>query len=263
MTKKAKEVNDAKTVPTSEESAQTPKTGENEASGTAFAGAASSSMDLGAIAQDLASTMPDVQEHAINAEQQRENDKRAAYADLKDTDGNSFDPSMHKTNAAGEPSLSTKGKLIKKPGRKPGQTSAGQSSVGGVQGSAPVVDNKAIQARTSGKAAANVFMGLGVALGGDEWKPIADKERGIDEREYLETVFADYFEATGKTDIPPGWALTIGVAGYALPRLGMPKTQARAKGVFGKIKLWWINRKLKKHGVKAANVDNKAETMEA
>jgi hypothetical protein len=71
----------------------------------------------------------------------------------------------------------------------------------------------------------------------------------------LESAFGDYFEATGKTDIPPGMALTVAIGGYMLPRFTMPKTRSR----MGKVKDWFVkklaDRKLRKHGLKAEKVD--------
>jgi len=131
------------------------------------------------------------------------------------------------------------------------------ASVVGVNGSAQVDKGHAqiVQARATGVASANMLISLGRAIGGEEWKPIKNTEYKIDEKLNLENAFADYFEATGKTDIPPGMALTIAVGAYALPRFTMPATQKRA----GKVKQWFVkllaDRKLKKHGMKAQPVE--------
>lgn len=228
--------------------------------------------NIESIANDLSSTMPDVQDHAIEQEILSENEKLAQYSHLKDTDGNSFDPSIHKTNKAGEPTLSTKGKLIKKPGRKPGANaanSAGKQSsvVGGAQSVTTDKDQQArLQARASGTMAANLVLQIGIVAGGEEWHPRIDEQTGLDEKTMLEGAFADYFEATGKTDIPPGMALTVALGAYALPRFTMPKTQSRLSKLKMGLKQWWINRKLKKHGLKAepSESDKKqSDTLEA
>jgi hypothetical protein len=112
-----------------------------------------------------------------------------------------------------------------------------------------------MQARASGKMAANLLMTLGVVAGGEEWQPLKDPQSGLDEKQMLESAFGDYFEATGKTDIPPGMALTVAIGGYMLPRFTMPKTRSR----MGKVKDWFVkklaDRKLRKHGLKAEKVD--------
>lgn len=208
---------------------------------------------LDAIADDLTNTMPEVQQHAIEQESLNEQEKLAQYSHLVDVDGNSFDPSIHKVNKAGEPTTSTKGKLIKKAGRKKATTTKGaQSSFVGGDAQQPTQDQiHKLQARATGTVAANMVMQLGIAFGGDEWNPRVDEQTGLNEKSMLEGAFADYFETTGKTDLPPAMALTVAIGAYALPRFTMPKTQSRVQKLTGGLKKWFINRKLKKHGLKA------------
>lgn len=219
------------------------------------------SANLETIANNLSAEMPDVQEHALEQEILNENDKLAQYSHLKDSDGNGFDPAVHKTNKAGEPTLSTKGKLIKKPGRKAGAKPGAQGGHGSVVGGAhnQPVDKAAeqrMQARASGTMAANLILQIGIVAGGEEWHPRVDEQTGLNEKLMLENSFADYFEATGKTDIPPGMALTVAIGAYALPRFTMPKTQSRLSKIKMGLKQWWINRKLKKHGLKVTPSDS-------
>jgi len=217
-------------------------------------------VDLDTIASDLSDKMPEVQEHVIEQEKINEDEKLAQFSHLKDRDGNGFDPAVHKTNKNGEPTLSPKGLLIKKPGRKPGQQYAGQQKshvAGGGAQSAPIADKDQVakmQARASGTMAANLVLQIGIVAGGQEWQPRRDEQSGLDEKVMLESAFADYFEATGKTDIPPGMALTVAVGAYALPRFTMPQTQTRLQKAKTAIKQWWVNRKLKKHGLKASPI---------
>lgn len=219
----------------------------------------SDNSSLDQIANTLADSMPEVQQHAIDQEQAKEEAQAEEWAEYRDTDGNPFDPNIHKTNKHGEPTLSTKGKLIKKPGRKAGGNGVTPKSVIGVKSEPKQSEEQkaAIQARASGTMAANLLMTLGVVVGGDEWHPVKDPNTGMDEKLMLESAFADYFEATGKTDIPPGLALTAAIGGYMLPRFTMPKTRTRMQ----KVKDWFIkkmaDRKLRKHGLKAEKVDNK------
>jgi hypothetical protein len=228
---------------------------------------AGSEADLAQITDDLISTQPEVQEHAIEQERANEDARAAQWADLRDRDGNGFDPSVHKTNKDGDPTLSPKGLLIKKPGRKPGQkTGQSQSSFVGGQNttesraSNPDAAKIRMQARASGTMTANLLLQIGIVAGGEEWQPRVNAEIGLDEKKMLEDAFSDYYEATGKTDIPPGLALTVACGAYALPRFTMPKTRSRLSKLKDGVKKWWVNRKLKKHGLKAESLsDDKKE----
>jgi hypothetical protein len=255
------EIKDAETGNNHSAESETPKKG-GAPSGTG------SEADLAGIASDLSATFPEVQEHALNQEKLIEEGRAAKYAHLKDSDGNSFDPAIHKTNKEGEPTLSTKGKLIKKPGRKPGQSNTSQESfVAGVSDKpTPQTQQESknrLQARASGTMTANLLLQIGIVAGGEEWHPRSDPSIGLDEKKMLEDAFADYFEATGKTDLPPGLALTVAVGAYALPRFTMPKTRSRLGKAKDAIKKWWITRKLKKHGLKAEPIEKDNQTKMA
>ena len=216
---------------------------------------------LDQIANSLADDMPDVQQHVIDHEQEKQDRVKNQWADLEDVDGNPFDPNIHKTNKSGEPTLSPKGKLIKKPGRKPGQNK--KSVIGGIntpeQPKVSPEEQVRLTARASGTMAANLLITFGVVVGGDEWQPKKIESTGTDEKSMLEMAFADYFEATGKTDIPPGLALTAAIGGYMLPRFAMPKTKTRLQKFRDWIVKKWADRKLKKHGLKTQKVDNRDE----
>jgi hypothetical protein len=207
-----------------------------------------------AIAETLAESMPGVNEHAIAHEAMVEQEKAEQWAELRDKNGDTFNPSIHRTTKDGEPLLSSKGNLVLRSGRKKGGESKPKSIVGGVsaytQNSEPEITPQ-MQARATGKAAANILITLGVQFGGEEFYPIKRDEIGVDEKASLEKAFADYFEATGRTDFPPGVALSIAVAGYIAPRLTMPKTRTRME----RFKLWvatkWSNRKIRKQSMEA------------
>lgn len=76
--------------------------------------------------------------------------------------------------------------------------------------------------------------------------PRTNPEIGMREDEYLSRAFGDYFEATGRTDFPPGMALAMALGSYWLPRATMPKTKSRFKMLGGKVYAWWHGRKAKK-----------------
>lgn len=213
--------------------------------------------DLSSIGATLADSLPDVQEHAIA---QAESEQRAAADALVDVDGNPFDPAVHKVSPDGSPTLSTKGKLIKKAGRKAG-SGGGMSQVVVAQTATTSEQQTAIQARQAGAACAGMIMQLGIMAGGEEWRPIKDDKIGIDEKFALENAFGDYFVAKNWADFPPGIALTVAVLGYALPRFTMPVTKEKTKraggGLIRWFKQWRANRELKKHALKAVPDDAK------
>lgn len=215
-----------------------------------------SSVNLDSITDNLTSTMPEVQEHAIEEEQRQEDEKRSQWADLTDNKGNNFDPAIHRTDKEGNPSLSPKGKLMLKPGRKAGAVIGKKSVVSAL----PLVDEaeqKRQSARMAGIAMANSLITLGTLVGGEEWQPVKNDEYGVDEKNHLENAFSDYCETKNIDDFPPGIALTIAVSGYILPRFTMPKTKAKVTKSGNIIKKWWVNRKLKKHQLKAVDASSK------
>lgn len=204
------------------------------------------------IAATLISEAPEPQPNAI----QQASDDRAAKADAeRDAEGNAFDASIH----TGTKTAS--GAWRKRSGRKPAGAAGGsahstQSSrpklnIPGQSGdSTGAPDAKVVNARAGGTTAANLLIMLSVGIGGAEWLPRQPPVIPYDEKAALESAFADYFEAKGWEDLPPGWALVAGLGMYAMPRLSMPVTQNRAKGfrnwVANKYINWKANRAKKK-----------------
>jgi len=219
---------------TSEKSSEENKTSENIVS-------------IADVASNLIENEPAISQNAITEHERQEHEKIERYSEYVDCDGNHFDPAIHKTTAAGEPTLSTRNKLIKKPGRKPGSN---KHSVIHNPNTSPELAKPSTSAnsRASGVLVARSFVGI-ASLISDEWKPVKSAEYGVDEMAQLENAFGDYFEATGKTDIPPGVALAIAMSGYVLPRLSAPKTKKRVGGFFTGIRKWFARRKLKKAGL--------------
>lgn len=225
--------------------------------------------DIQAIADTLTDSMPEVQEHAIAQEAQQQAEEKAQWSDLRDRDGNPFDPAVHKTNKDGEPTLSPKGLLIKKPGRKPGQSTT--KPVGSVVGghgkpadpTIAAAAEKEGKARLAGAGMANMFIATSVMVMGEEWAPkqgevkIGDTIVPVDEKAQLEQVFGDWCVATDQGDLPPGLALAAGLLIYSAPRFNQPQTKARTQGWWQSVKKWIANRKLKRHGLKAEKLEAK------
>lgn len=183
--------------------------------------------------------------------------------------GDTFDPDKHQTESDGSPKLSKAGKLCLRPGnRSKSRTSKkagtndskvftpGSQAVNPATGLSPAQEQ---QARVTGKVAASLLVNVSMMVGGQDFAPRVVPEQNFDEMAVLESGFADYLIATGKTDLPPGVALTTVVAMYMLPRFTMKTTQTRAKAVGGKIYTWWQNRKLKKQR-KAEKKSNGAQS---
>ena len=178
-------------------------------------------VEMGDVLKD---EMSDISEHAIQGEQEKE--KETAEKALE-----GFDSEIHAMRD-GKPIPTIRhgkvvpGKFQLKRGKKKGTPQKAASVVSGDSMVSPgeIVNNGG---QAAGKAAAHMLITLGCTIGGDEFQPVKDETYGIDEAANLETAFGDYFVATGRTDFPPGIALSIAVGGYILPRFTRPKTKSR------------------------------------
>jgi len=210
------------------------------------------------IADSLIDTLPPVSYHVVEAHQQKETEREQQNAQKTDKRGDIFNADIHAVDDNGDPKFTAAGYFAKRRGRKSGGSNSEKKSTLGINQD-PLLIQKQKQ-RAAGSAAANSLIMLGIVLCGDEWQPIRNEEHGINEKANLEMAFSDYFEQNGLEDIPAGVALAIAVSGYMLPRFTMPKTRARSATLLQKIKAWWANRKLKRHGLKAvSDSDKKAE----
>jgi len=211
------------------------------------------------LADDLINGMPDVQEHVVENHHAQQAELENENSQSTDKRGTQFDATIHAIEEDGSPKFTAAGYFAKKRGR--GSATA-KSKLGTAQ--TENVDNSAQLAKAkqkaAGQAAANSLIMLGVVIGGEEWNPIYNEQHGINEKANLENAFGEYFEQKGLDDIPAGVALTIAVMGYMLPRFTMPKTQARTSTAWSKMKKWYINRKVKKHGLKTAELTKENET---
>jgi len=175
------------------------------------------------ISSDLVLNMPDVQEHAIQMEEEKEQNNIDKHSHLVDKDGYTFDPALHVVESDGTPKITAAGLLRQKPGHK------NKSKIVELQKGKDVQ-----QQRASGKVCASILIQLGISFGGEEWQPSKDAKTGIDEQAMLESAFSEYFEATGMSDLPPGIALTVAISAYALPRFTKPNTKKRTANLFKK-----------------------------
>lgn len=179
------------------------------------------------ITSEMASSMPTPQENAIFAGQEREtpdgdggDSGNSGQSGATDRFGRTFDPAIHSVDDAGNPRFTAAGRLRVRRG-------AGASYVG----TADAPKRAGADAMAAGQAIADAIIGSAHMLMGDEWAPKIDPASGMNERLALGMAWGRYFEARGMQDIPPGWALTIVMCSYAVPRLAQPQTQKKIGGV--------------------------------
>jgi hypothetical protein len=129
----------------------------------------------------------------------------------------------------------------KKRGRPKGSTNR-RSRLGSIQ-QEPAPGNVAekqqldIAAQTAMAAgtATHLTILTGIMIGGTDFQPMKNPMvGGMDDAEFLNKAYTDYFQAKGVTDIPPGVALTAALMCYVAPRFRLPETQSRTK----KFALW-------------------------
>lgn len=196
------------------------------------------------IAAELAEKMAKPSEHVIENEMAhvQEQETERATGGIVSPSGEIFDSDIH----VSPDKINADGSFRKRPGRKKQaqtNTSKSESQLGNIH-----ADNAPPSgSQVAGKAAAHAMFMMGVAIGGEEWQPVVNPEVGINEPEMLSGAFADYFEAKGVEDFPPGVALTMAVLSYAAPRFQQPKTKTR----FGLFKAW-----LKNKFVRNKKIDN-------
>ena len=219
--------------------------------------------DVQNIADELLAEMSPPQQHAIDtaAESQEiespatETPAPVATGGETDAAGETWNPEIHATGADGRGVKTAKGTWRRRRG-------AGASRAGSVVGAKrarvpPEAAASDVQARAAGVACAHTLFMVGSALGGPEWQPRDNAEH--QETKMMETAFGDYFVATGRTEFPPGLALTLAISAYAMPRFTMPQTRSRLT----KFKQWiaakWIAFKDRKKGKKSDALDRATE----
>lgn len=192
------------------------------------------------IAEELLADMSLPQQHAIDTASEIQDAEIPAtdssQSSETDAAGESWNPELHATGATGGGVKTAKGTWR----RRRGAGAARSGSIVGARraGVPPLASVNDVQARAAGVACAHTLFMVGSALGGPEWQPRNDAEHA--ETKMMETAFGDYFVATGRTEFPPGLALTLAISAYAMPRFTMPVTRSRLT----RVKQWaaakWI-----------------------
>lgn len=141
---------------------------------------------------------------------------------LKDSQGRSFDPNLHKVDPGGQPILTSKGNLSLKPGRKQGST---VGTINQVQQNQPDERYKG-----SAKSAVAIFQALNVSFGGPKYKMEPE------EKFEIENATEKYFATKDIRDIPPGYLFAMAIGGYYLARIDLNKTKTITGSIWEKIK---------------------------
>ena len=165
------------------------------------------------IVDDLLEAAPEANEGAILAQ---ETAQPSEHPDV-DASGTVFDPERHQRNK-------TKAGNWKKRPRVSKKEAESTVFIPDVQ----VAD----QFLAVGQGATDLTVMLGIMIGGEEW--IAKNE----ERQAMTFAWGRYLESKGVEDIPPGFALSIAILGYAMPRIGKPATRSKMQRISG-----WVKRR--------------------
>lgn len=184
--------------------------------------------------------------------------QRARWAQLRDKQGNVFDPAIHATHPGGAPKRNRQTGLLQlkrgvKPGQPMGATRAARevgtgSRVGELPPTPP--DPGAPGARPPGpsrehyQVAAVVVQSVvlfAVTLGGEEWKTRKMKvgKVTVDEADQLIEAVAAYCQERGYSNLPPEWGLVAAGVAYVGPRL-IPRFRGAGgfRGTVNRVRKW-------------------------
>ena len=221
----------AKTATQEEEEKATPVPSEGQECEQSPPATADPAGEGGGVPEALVGDMPDVQPHAIQEQARKEAEIEKATenaSEMRDSSGNKFDPEIHRVGEDGQPVLTPTGRFSKAKGK--GRKAS--PKLGGLPAEVkpdPEAQTRA-QARAAGITLANMGLAIAQGLGGEEFKPSEE------ERVMLEAGTADYCEAKGVSDLPPGLALASIWGAYLLPKFAKPKTRSRLGAFWEKIK---------------------------
>lgn len=210
--------------------------------------------DTGDEASEIIGDQPSVSEHAISAvgestvtEATGEDTQPPSSDGEKDAAGEVWNASVHSANKQ----KTRTGHWRRKRGAGANTTSRVILPDQKAKLAAEAGETAKNNANMAGAAAANSIFLLGTMFGGEEWRPITIDEKGlsfapVDEKAMMQEAFANYMLAKGVTDFPPGLTLTMALMSYIAPRLTMPRTKERMKGMKGWLALRLAKRRIKK-----------------
>lgn len=142
--------------------------------------------------------------------------------ELTDRFGNPFDPTIHQTTEDGRPSVTKTGKCRLKPGVDPLELARG-SYVPPTDEAGPGT----LLGQPAGKLFSSLFITGSSVLLGPDWLPNEDPELAAREVAELERAFQDVADLYGLENLGPRGQLAAVLGGYALARVGKPRTISR------------------------------------
>ena len=171
--------------------------------------------------------------------------------EIRDRSGELFNPELHAVNKEGKPSFAKSGLFRRKRGVGARVTvpTVAADPAAAAAAAAAAEEAKQRKAMIAGTAVAEIIFKSGYMLGGEEWLPIKNDEKQIDERRDMVTCWQNYCYARGMEDVPPGLLVAFVVSAYALPRLAGTETQkriGRAVGMFKRLGLWFQDWRLRR-----------------
>lgn len=214
--------------------------------------------NLSDVHADIQDKSPEPNAPAIEAQGAADAETIASSDSVTDKKGTVFDPKLHAVDGDGNPSVTPLGKFRKRRGLSKVSVTNQQLI------DADKAKKDRIAARAAGQLAADLMIGSACTLLGPEWVPMGadgeQKPQEFDEQSNLRKAFADYFEARGISDFPPGIMLSIAISSYAMPRVVAGKeTKTRlsaARKWFGKKWKKWTTPKAKKDATQPDSRDN-------
>lgn len=148
-----------------------------------------------------------------------------------DSAGDTFDPTLHAVGRDGAPSITAAGRFRRRRGSGRSTSHSGDAAW---REPAPglrlpgVTDVRDLTPHHAAQLATGMWCNVGTMIFGSDWMPDSPAERGA-----VQGAFEDYFEATGITDLPPGWALAVTLGGYAATRFVRPTPSQRIASMIG------------------------------
>ena len=181
--------------------------------------------DLDKSMADVIDSQPEVSE-GVKGPQNDKNDTE----NLFDNYNRSFNPQFHIVDDDGKPELTKKGKLRVKKGQSPSKIAKA-----GVPSQQPESYKQCAQV-----VCGSIF-GFGQLVAGEDAKPSPDQAQ------FMVDSYERYFEVKGIEDIPPGLAVFLSTAAYAIPVAikAMNRKESKLYAGYKKLRDKFAKRKVK------------------
>ncbi len=176
----------------------------------------------------ITSQMPEPNEAAIAAEEERAAQEQGEFDTLRDRFGRPFDPQIHMTGADGAPRTTALGKLRVRAGHSPA------SSTKTPPGNSPEsVSGEDADFKLAAEVTVHSIVSICVSLGGDDFAPTPAKDSIPGESEQMVAAWERYYRTKGISEISPGVLVAITTGGYVMTRVNKESVRTRIKERFG------------------------------